>query len=48
MVCLYPLAAKVRERALYMENDKLCYDDMADWETFWFPIEAKLIGLNER
>lgn len=42
MICLYPAAAQSGKTGLYFEKDKLCHDDMADWERFWFPIEAKL------
>ncbi len=42
MVCLYSLAAHAKETALYMESDDVCRDDIADWEAFWFPLEAKI------
>lgn len=42
MVCLYPPAAQARQTGLYFEGSKLCHDAMADWESFWFPLEAKL------
>lgn len=48
MVCLYPPAAQAELSGLYLEDGKLCHDDMADWESFWFPLEAKLCTYSNR
>ena len=43
MVCLHVYTGKQIRRGLYLEDEKLKWDGIEDWEKFWGPLEAVLI-----
>jgi len=44
MVCLHIYTGKAIRRWLYLEGDELLGDFVEDWEKFWGPLEAALLG----
>ena len=43
IVCLPFYTHKQIRKGLYLEDEGLKWDDIADWEKFWPPLEAALI-----
>lgn len=42
MICLYPMAAEQKHKALYLENGRMKNDAVEDWKRLWTPLYAGL------